>query len=262
MIGSVLSYHTNSATCGVAKFSQQLAERLRVPFGGLGALLPSPLLSVKAAELPDWDYYCPHWEPFSLFFHDVPTMRDSPTMQRAQAVYAANAVIAAAIRPYRPDVIEAFCPSTLSGNPTRGVYRVLVFGMAHKLALPHFERLKVQLDTEHPDYTIHLSTAVHEGSPWDVGLTESIDAMRGIFGDHLRVLGFLGDDALAKELQDCDAVAAFFTPALRSNNTSYFAAVEAGKPVHTNRDDQSPREGDTPPTWDKLLGILDAGCVP
>jgi len=128
--------------------------------------------------------------------------------------------------------------------------------MAHKLVLPHFVQLKEDLDRDHPDYTLSLSTAVHEGSPWDEALTQSVEAMRGIFGDHLRVLGFLADDALAKELQDCDAVAAFFVPAFRANNTSAWAALAAGKFLYTNLDQHSPALNPEQYSWDALLQVL------
>lgn len=247
MIDAVVGYHANPATCGVAKFDRQLAERLNVPWvrwdcyawqpGGV------PLVSVKWSELTP-AHACHFYDkfiarPFDLFSHGAP---------HPELANAARRVFQAA---------DIGCPSTVQGNPSRGAYRVLTFGMAHKLVLPHFEKLKQQLDVEHPDYTISLSTAVHEGSPWDTALTESTQAMRAIFGDKLRVLGFLADDALAKELQDCDAVAAFFTPALRANNTSYWAAVAAGKPVYTNRDEHSPGP-DARVTWDGLIEALRA----
>ena len=264
MIDAVLSYHLNPNTCGVAKFNQQLARKLGVPCLSLDYREANhPLYSIKPSEISDEftiDY--PH---FSIFLHgEFPASADDRLYSVPTIIYAANRIIADAVRPRRPDVIEAFCPSTLDGNPTRGAYKVLTFGMAHKLVLSHFEKLKAQLDAEHPDYTISLSTAVHEGSPWDQALTESADAMRAIFGDKLRVLGFLGDDALAKELQDCDAVAAYFTPALRANNTSAWAALEAGKPLYTNTDADSPINADSPkegapaPTWDALVRLLNA----
>jgi hypothetical protein len=74
----------------------------------------------------------------------------------------------------------------------------------------------------------------------------------------LRVLGYLGDDALAKELRDVDAVALFYDPALRANNTTYWAAVDAKKTIFTNRDDQSPQPGDPLPTWGKWCEVLNA----
>lgn len=258
MIDAVLSYHLNPQTCGVAKFNQQLARRLGVPclrfFQSHEA--QSPLLSIKLAEIPP-GLPMPGTRCYSVFFHD---WHDGCAVlaRNALKVYAANQALADTMRPYRPDVVTAFCPATVDGNPTRGAYRVLSFGMASKIrdVLPHFQNLKEELDRDHPDYTLSLSTAVHEGSPWDTTLTESIEAMRAIFGDKLRVLGYLADDALAKELQDCDAVAAYFVPALRANNTSAWAALAAGKFLYTNLDAQSPALDPTAYSWEKLLDVL------
>lgn len=239
MIDAVLSYHTNPATCGVTKFNHQLADRLGVPHAHVddARRYRAPLLSLKATEIASARLTLP--ARFDVLWHDAGRSDVSALARRVH--YA----------------VQLGCPATIQGNPTRGAYRVLVFGMAHKLALTQFTGLKETLDLNHPDYTIELSTAVHEGSPWDETLTASIDAMRAIFGDKLRVLGFLGDDALAKELQDCDAVAAFFTPALRANNTSAWAAVAAGKHLYTNRDGASPYLTQ-PPTWERLIQVLHA----
>ena len=238
MIDAVLSYHLNPLTCGVAKFNQQLAQRLGVPCLPMGTVTDHPLGSIKPSEVKG---SLNTWGTYSVLLHDRTLPDDHPVLRYARRVFYAD---------------DLGLPSTVQGNPIRGAYRVVTFGMAHKLVLPHFERLKEQLDREHPDYTLSLSCAVHEGSPWEGALQESADSLRAIFGDKLRVLGFLMDDALAKELQDCDAVAAFFTPALRGNNTSYWAAVEAGKPVYTNRDELSPPDGAPAPTWERLVEIL------
>jgi hypothetical protein len=257
VIDAVLSYHQNPNTCGVAKFNAKLAERLGVPLKPLLSESEHPLVSIKVTEMPPHTPVCYDDKPFDAFFHDW-DIRALDLATRAKRVFAGNRVIAAQIRKFRPDVVAACCPSTLSGNPSRGLYRVLVFGMAHKLHLKHFENLKLYLDGYQPGYTVELSTAVHEGNPWDQALTESVAAMRGIFGDKLRVLGFLGDDALARVLQEVDAVACFFTPALRENNTSYWSAVEAGKTIFTNRDEHSPQQGDRPATWDRLVELIRA----
>lgn len=233
MFDAVLVYHTNPLACGVTKFSMQLAHRLGVICAPLGqaSAFQHPLVSVKASEMgPDWLRQIPtHGD---LLLHDRPS--HTPTRR----IWYAD---------------ELGCPATISGNPTRGRYRVLTFGMAHKQILHHYDALKRQLDVEHPDYTIEMSTAIHEGTPWDSGLERSIDGMRRIFGDRLRVLGFLGDDAIAKELQECDAVAVYFDPALRANNTSAWAAVAAGKTLFTNRDDHSPT---VMPTWARVVAAL------
>lgn len=239
MIDAVLSYHMNPATCGVAKFNHELAKRLGVPCLPLRSECQHPLVSVKLSELPYGTGLVAH-PPYDLLLHD---RSDNDARFGAKRVFYAD---------------EIGCPSTIRGDASRGAYRVLVFGMAHKLLLPHFERLKAQLDADHPDYTVELSTAVHEGSPWDEALEQSIGAMRGVFGDKLRVLGFLGDDALARVLQEVDAVACFYTPALRANNTTYWAAVEAGKTIYTNRDEHSPQAGAPAPTWESLIEVLRA----
>lgn len=264
MIDAVLSYHTNPFRCGVAKFSEQLARRLNVRFGQMAmeSAPRHPLLSVKFSELlENGATGCIQlWPAFDLFAHDAP-VAGVPAFDRlvtkATTVYAGNGALAADLaKRYNRDVVTAFCPSTLRGDASRGGFRVLAFGMAHKLALSHFRRLKDDLERDHPDYTLSLSTAVHEGSPWDEALTQSTEAMRAIFGPRLRVLGYLADDALAKEIQDCDAVAAFFQPALRANNTSAWAALSAGKFLYTNLDEHSPELNPERYGWDALLQVL------
>lgn len=252
----------NPLACGVAKFNHALAKRLGVPIYSMiepyyAARTFHPLYSIKTSEMPPRTQWVSHDDQYDVFYHDW----DDASIHRhlatnASRVFAASTPIADSIRPHRPDVITAFCPSTIEGNPDRGGYRVLTFGMSHKLVLPHFEQLKRELERDHPDYTISLSTAVHEGNPWDEALATSVEAMRGIFGNRLRVLGFLADDALAKEIQDCDAVAAFFVPALRANNTSAWAALSAGKFLYTNLDSQSPTLDPEQYGWDALLKVL------
>lgn len=224
----------NPATCGVAKFNHRLARELGVPCESLtlGHAYRHPLISVKASEIgPGWMTKIPaHGD---LLLHDHPSR-----IPLGRRIYYAD---------------EVGCPATIDGNPSRGRFRVLVFGMSHKRLLHHYVDLKIRLDSEHDDYTVEMSCAIHEGYEWAKEFETSIRDMRQIFGDRLRVLGFLGDDALAKELHDCDAVAVYFDPAFRANNTSAWAAVEAGKVLYTNRDEHSPTEM---PTWDGLLARL------
>lgn len=262
MIDAVLSFHTNPERCGVAKFNKQLADRLGVPLENIGQHpFAHPLISIKSEEALDWMATASWYRRYSLFFHDKPFNYHRDTVMKASAVYAGNREIAAAIRPHRPDVIEAFCPSTLDGNADRGLYRVLTFGMVHKVAVQQFTQLKARLDAEHPDYTVSLSAGRHEGTDYDRAFDLSVKALRGIFGPRLCVLGFLSDDALARELYECDAVAVFFDPALRANNTSAWAALSAGKTLYTNTDEFSPPLDVSLHTWDRLLERMGVGVA-
>lgn len=250
MIDAVLSYHMNPDTCGVAKFNALLAQKLGVP---MLPLMPwpkkseCPLVSVKALEMTEsdreWlrDSVAPESgiACFEVFWHDAGI--DFVT-RRARRVFDAHVV---------------GCPSTIVGTAARGAYRVLTFGMSHKMLSPHFTQLKHRLDAEHADYTVEVSSAQHEGFDGSSNAA-NIEALRGIFGDKLRVLGFLADDALAKELHDVDAVALYYHPALRANNTTAWAALEAGKTLYTNTDADSPALDVTAHSWDKLLELIRA----
>ncbi len=256
MIDAVLSPHVNPFTCGTAKWSVRLAQHLGVPCVGLDRPVKQfkhPLLSCRLTELSD---EC--WLPsrYDLFVHDWDA-RWTWLLVRARRLFAANDELAGQMADAtHRDIHTAWCPPTIDGNPHRGGYRVLTFGMAHKVQRHEFCCLKAQLEREHPDYTISLSTAVHEGCPWDEALTGAATVMREIFGDRLRVLGFLGDDALAKELLDCHAVAAFFDPAFRANNTSAWAALAAGKRLYTNTDARSPDPDPVAYGWPPLVELL------
>lgn len=243
-IDAVLTYHTNPETCGVAKFNHRLARELGVPCLSLFCTDPRPsypLISIKSTEMRHWTTAIHGYSRRDLFLHDAPVLDTvaKDAIYACSRVYAANAVIARHLRNIKPDVIECWCPSTIEGNPTRGAINVLTFGMAHKIQTGRYEKLKALLDATGEDYTVSVSTAVHEGNPWDEAAAVG-DRLRPIFGYRLRILGYLADDALARELQDCTAVAMFFDPALRANNTTFHAAVDAHRMVVTNFDDDSP----------------------
>ena len=233
---AVLSYHLNPLTCGVARFNQQLAQRLGVPLKGFHPFSETnryPLVSLKAGEISEFGgqntigFHAS--DGYVLLLHDRLLPRNHRLYQGAARVFYAD---------------EIGCPSTLQGNPTRGTLNVLLFGMSHKIdkRAVHIDRLRDLLIRSGTDYTVSVSTAVHEGTPWDGAFTKTVDNLRKVFGDKLRVLGYLADDALARELRTCQAVALFFDPAARANNTTLWGALEAGTPVITNLDAYSPPE--------------------
>lgn len=117
---------------------------------------------------------------------------------------------------------------------------VLLFGMAHKRQRAHLERLGDLLARQAQTWTVSVSQAIHEGSPWDTTWAETEATLQDLFGVHLRVLGYLADDALARELREATACALFFDPAARLNNTTLWAAMQARCPVITNLDADSP----------------------
>ncbi len=249
---AVLGVHTNTLTSGVARFNELLAKRLGIPHHPITSGFSTPLVSIKPSE-------CRHvfpgmFDQYDLFLHGPGATR--ALVMKARRVFVANAALRDAYATVRSDLISAWCPSLLSGNPGRGSYRVLTFGMAHKIALDRFRQLKRDLDEAGLDYTVAQSIAIHDGHTWEASVAQTVKSMTDIFGDRFRFLGALADDALAKELNECDAVAVYFDPAARENNTTYWSAIEAGKTIYTNRDECSPEPDVKRYSWDKLVSLV------
>ena len=245
MVDAVLSYHADPLTCGVTKFSQQLAKRLEVPWmtfeDGADMRDPEdwncPLLSMKPSEFtPGLDYIF-GGERFDLFLHErtpwtVNYLRD------ARRVFAASGAIAEQVRPQRRDVIPAWCPSLVEAQPREPI-TVLSFGMAHKLRADLYATLKEKLDATGEPYVVYVSAALHDGTSFS-DAAQSFETLRQLFGPHFVFLGTLSDEAMVDRLRTCTYVAAFFEHGLRENNTSVMAAIEAGASVLTNWDTDTP----------------------
>jgi hypothetical protein len=232
---SVVSLHTNTVGCGVAKFSAELAKRLGVPFVSVfrrelwGAF---PLLSLKWSEVEESDYSMDFIgrhvaKPFGLFWHD----RGSGVLSSiASHVFYADPSLG-------PNGL--FCPSLLEPVKPRAV-KLFSFGMAHKLQPQGYERVKELLDAAGLRYHLRVSVGLHEGTSLS-DATKHFDALKEILGpEHVTILGILSDEAVNLELQDCDHVLAFFETGVRANNTTVHAALQAGKSVITNHDAQTP----------------------
>ena len=250
---SVVSYHTDPETCGVARFSAQLAQRLGVP---LVATLdcaelwgPQPLLSIKFSE---WGHsigaYCGRRDQL---WHDEPP-KGYHAMGRVWKLYELG-------------VPALVTPQVLGLAPV-----FFTFGMSHKLECNRFEYLK-QL---YPDWELWISTATHEGAG-----PSRVEELLRVWGPRAYNLGHLTDAALSIVWGRITAFVAFFEQGLRANNSSVHAALDAGVPVITNHGPQTPEDlrqrthhlgalhrgtdlmrwaTGSPYTWDRLLKEL--GC--
>jgi hypothetical protein len=239
MIDAVLSYHADPISCGVTKFSQQLAKRLDVEWvcsadQQAAYRKASGLLSLKTSEVDGKVFHAPLI--YDLFLHDFAV---GEPVTSARRVFAASAAIADEIRPYRKDVITAWCPSLVEAHPREPI-TVLSFGMAHKLRTDLYETLKEKLDDTGEPYVVYVSAALHDGTTFH-DAAASFETLRRLFGPHFVFLGTLSDEAMVDRLRTCTYVAAFFEHGLRENNTSVNAALEAGATVITNWDVHTPR---------------------
>jgi hypothetical protein len=253
MIDSIAGYHLNPWTCGIAKFNAILAKYLDVPVVGLGAVelgsCRRPLLSLKLSEFSGADaadldrWVADHRGQFELFLHAFDgTEIEQRLVASAAKVYCGNSELFKALQGARPDILELFCPGTIL-NPQRfqrTELTVFTFGMAHKIRVPLYRRLRDLLDATGKSYSVYVSTALHENTDFDDSFVVRFEELQAIFNGQVYFMGYLSDTAVFNHLIDCTFLAAFFERGLRANNTTVNAAMESGCAVITNLDSDSP----------------------
>lgn len=248
---AVVTHHLDGFRSGVARFNEVLARHLRVPLVPLDGVLlrdtERPLLSFKASELDASAEAClrerlDHPWSWTLFLHEY---RDVELERRlasgARCVLCGNAEIRRAVERLNPRIETVWTPGLLLDDrafPTAEI-TVFSFGMAHKLRIDMFERLRALLDATGRSYAVYVSAANHETA----SLRESeevFEALHRVFPSELRFLGNLSDVAILDWLRRTTFFAAFFPGGVRANNTSVASALERGAVVITNLDEYSP----------------------
>ncbi|HEY3316912.1 MAG TPA: adenylyltransferase/cytidyltransferase family protein [Coriobacteriia bacterium] len=253
---AVVTTHTNPYLSGVAKFSALLARRLGVPCIPLAEapkLLHGPLLlSVKlsddgpsaasrtAAALRALEHA---GVAFDVFLHAYGSAPEELSLaEAARRRFAGNAEISRRLAADGLPAEPLWCPELLDHARPVGehVLQLFSFGMAHKVRVGGYERLRDLLEGADVDYSVTVSTAFHEKASF--GEIDAIAAgFARIFGDRVSLLGFLSDAAVGHFLRRAHAFVAFFPGGVRSNNTSVLAAMAAGRVPLTNLDADSPQ---------------------
>ena len=253
MIDCIAGYHLNPWTCGIAKFNAILARHLALPVVGIGSVdlkgYRRPLLSLKMSEFTESDaqglaaWVEAHQGQFELFLHAFDgTAVEHRLIATAARVYCGNRELSYTLAPVRPDIVELFCPGTLL-NPQRfqtTELSVFTFGMAHKIRVPLYRRLRDLLEATGKSYSVYVSTALHENTSFDASFVVRFEELQSIFNGQVYFMGYLSDTAVYNHLMDCTYLAAFFEKGLRANNTTVNAAMECGCAVITNLDAHSP----------------------
>lgn len=251
LVDAVVGHHMNPYASGVSRFNQMLAEQLGVAYLGLDdehiADAQCPLLSFKVAELDDLESdrlstVLDAAPDVQAFLHDY---RGLPLEERlvgqASAVYCGNAEIAAALDGTGVPVVTAWAPGLiLDRRPWKAAaLTVFSFGMAHKVRVEMFARLRDLLDATGQTYAVYMSNANHATAT--LREAEQVHAqMDEIFSHDFFFMGNLSDVAIANQLQTATFFAAFFEKGARANNTSLLSAMEHGAVVITNLDEHSP----------------------
>lgn len=250
-VGAVVGYHMNPFRSGVARFNELLGEHLGVPvlhlFDERAGSVEMPLLSLKPAELSaDERNALPaaiaRHERYAVFLHDWAGLPEEKAMVlNAAVVYAGNHEVEERVRELVPDVKTLWAPGLIVD--TR-VFRpaeisVFFFGMAHKIQVEMFRRLRELLDATGRRYVVYASAANHETS--SIKDAQAVfEELHEIFPEELYFLGNLSDVAVSNYLRTATFFAAFFPGGARANNTSIGSAMDHGAVILTNLDEYSP----------------------
>ena len=249
---SVVSFHTNPYTCGVARFNQALAKSLQVPIESVLQFEASQetvsLLSLKFDEIPEamserlLENLDQQLAAFDLFLHGInQSAVESKYIAKARRVIVASREYADLIQEQRSDVIALFAPGAgVSGLRSTFDITLLTFGMAHKIRSDGYRKLGAMLKTDTRTFQLEISTALHDGTSFSEDFFSVGSEIGEVFEGNVSFLGFLADDEVSRRLTNADALVAFFPSGVRENNTTVLSAMAHGCAVITNLDEYSP----------------------
>ena len=173
---SVVSYHTNPYTCGVARFNQALAKEMRIPLCSVSKFVPSSesisLLSIKFEEMSAksaedlWAQLDQVDAKFDLFLHGVTQSKiENQYINSARRVIVATREYAEIVRAQRHDVLSYFAPGAADSSKKTNVdITLLTFGMAHKIRSDGYRKLGEILTADERSVQLEISTALHDGT--------------------------------------------------------------------------------------------------
>ena len=249
---SVISFHTNPYTCGVARFNQALAKSMQVPIESISQFVASQekvsLLSLKFDEIPV-DVSARLLEDinlesavFDLFLHGINrSVIETKFIAKANRVIVASREYAELIREQRKDVIALFAPGAgMSGLRSTFDITLLTFGMAHKIRSEGYRKLGAILNPDSRTFQLEISTALHDGTSFSEDFFSVGSEIGEVFEGNVSFLGFLADDEVSRRMTEADALVAFFPSGVRENNTTVLSAMAHGSAVITNLDEYSP----------------------
>lgn len=250
---SIFGHHMNVYASGVARFNALLGRHLQIPvfnvfdddlFG-----IHAPLLSFKASEMTADEIRILAKRldlianrPLYLFLHDYTGLPvEQKMVEQAVLVFCGNDEVLARVRPVNAKAHVLWAPGQISDSrPLEDTpLMVFSFGMAHKIRVDMFERLRDLLRKTGVPYSVYFSNATHETS--SVEDTESVfNKMTAIFPERLFFMGNLSDVAVSHYLNRATYFATFFENGVRANNTSVVSALEHNAVIISNLDQYSP----------------------
>ena len=243
----------SSLTCGVARFNHTLAKFIGAKYVQIfdckNIEPKKTILSIKISEFEKNEikklnkFLINNSKKYSVFFHDFNNLEiEKKILKHSCEIFSGNENIKLKIKKNGYDAVSLWCPNS---NDEKIIFEkrqitFFSFGMAHKVKTIYYKKLKKIMDNSKIDYSIYLSTALHENTNFEENFYEAFQELKKIFKKNIYFLGFLSDRAIFNYLRNADYFLAFFQNGIRENNTSSYFAFENRIPLITNLDKSSP----------------------
>jgi hypothetical protein len=256
----IVSYHTNTWGCGIARFNELLAAELKsevLSFAEMRAVEPLEkiLISISLKEFSEKDKIgfqellrnLQHEINYDLLLHSIEESDlEKMIISKSNKIFSLNEEISYKLQKLDISSSTLFTPSLFKSKISekeqdKKSFKLITFGMAHKIELDLIDKLIKNVKNSGLNPRIYLSTAIHVGEQPLDNLNKIIQEIEEKLNIEINFLGFLSDSALAKSIQESNALFRFFNPAVRANSTSIMAGMSLGVPTFTNTDKFSPK---------------------
>ena len=256
----IVSYHTNTWGCGIARFNELLAAELKsevMSFAEMSAVEPLEkiLISISLKEFSEKDKIefqkllrkLQHQINYDLLLHSLEESDlEKLIISKSNKIFSLNEEISYKLQKLDISSSTLFTPSLFASKISekeldKKSFKLITFGMAHKIELELIDKLIKNVKNSGLYPRIYLSTAIHVGEQPLDNLNKVIQEIEEKLNIEINFLGFLSDSALAKSIQESNALFRFFNPAVRANSTSIMAGMSLGVPTFTNTDKFSPK---------------------
>ena len=249
----IISYHTNTWGCGIAKFNKLLSEKLNirvVQFKDAMSLTEKVgYVSVSIAEFSESDklYFLNTASSFENMHLILHSFSEDPIeveiISKFKRIIGLNSAIVDNLSKFGITSVLGFAPSMLKAEKTSSqtTFKLFTFGMAHKFELGNVSRLIINLKLLGLNPSISMSTAIHLGEQPLDHLQSEIEELSSKLETPINFLGFLSDYSLYEKMIDSDAIFRFFPDGVRGNSTSVMSSLSLGRVTITNLDNQSPK---------------------
>lgn len=251
----IVSLHTNTWGCGIAKYNHVLAKLLSSDVVSLDTWYKSEekfvIISIGLSEFSSDEviklneFILNYRSRYILILHSLTSNAAlMPVISKSSEIIVLNSQLQKELKSGNIESTLSYTPSLINLEQQihneEHFFDIFTFGMSHKHDFTRIEAFVNKLKAWGKYPRIKISSAIHIGSQPLDSLSFEIDELKSHLQIPISFLGFLSDEKLAEEIDKSRLVFRFFDSGIRSNNTTAMTALQHEKALVTNIDEHSP----------------------